>query len=873
MYLQKLEIQGFKSFAEKTTLEFNRQLTAVVGPNGSGKSNVADAVRWVLGEQSLKVLRGKKSQDVIFAGSTTKPRLGMAEVSLYLNNEDGAGGLDYREVVITRRIYRDGDSEYLINKNKVRLLDVQMMLAKASFGQRTYAIIGQGMVDSILTASPQERKEFFDEATGVREYQIKKEQALLKLERSQENLAKSEQLLAEIEPRLKSLHRQVKKLERRAELEAELKTKRSVYYGRLRAESEEESQELKKQLQRVQINKEQATQAVSKNQAELAKLQAEDTEALAWQKLQNDYQVLVSKRDNIARNLSAIEGKLAFAKASSGQADLLFLEKRQAELKTLVLEAENQLSLIEQELKVKEGIWQKKTSEQQKFLDDFKKLQDSSLLAKENKAEGGDWQKISVSLNEVIREQEDFLNFLNENKNISAEEIKAKLNGLQKRLVELKNSITALSGAAKTEDRDFQAEMEKFLVTKDSLTNELQEARLELEMTKAKKENFNNQIENLKNDLAKITSELNSYAQASDSDADLTTEKNNALSQMNEIEKELGVKKEELAKFSAKQQVLKENFSKFQESARMLQSALDKANNEFNELQLSLTKIEVKREDLEVEIAQECPDGLTDFAVEESAEDLGVLKNSIFRLKEQLSVIGAIDVEVVSEHDEVNERQQFLSAQTVDLNQAIKSCQSLIKELDNKISEQFETAFNKINVKFQSYFLTLFGGGSVKLILNKIDNSAAVAEDSTEEAENVEVPAVEGPVAKPVFKNYTFGIEIQVTPPGKKLKSINVLSGGEKALTAIALISAIIATNPSPFVILDEVDAALDESNSVRFASIVHELSDKAQFICITHNRATMEQAAILYGVTMGSDGVSRLLSINFEEAEKVAQN
>jgi chromosome segregation protein len=873
MYLQKLEIQGFKSFAEKTTLEFNRQLTAVVGPNGSGKSNVADAVRWVLGEQSLKVLRGKKSQDVIFAGSTTKPRLGMAEVSLYLNNEDNSSGLDYQEIVITRRIYRDGDSEYLINKNKVRLLDVQMMLAKASFGQRTYAIIGQGMVDSILTASPQERKEFFDEATGVREYQIKKEQALLKLERSQENLSQSEQLLAEIEPRLKSLHRQVKKLERRAELEAELSTKRSSYYGRLRAESEEELKRLKKQLQQAQINKEQANSAVEKNHQELLKLQAEDTEALAWQKLQNDYQLLVSKRDNIARNLSAIEGKLAFAKAASGQADLLFLEKRQAELKTSELEAENQLSLLEQELKVKEGVWQKKTAEQQKFLDDFKKLQDSANVAKENKAEGGDWQKISVSLNEVIKEQEDFLNFLNENENISAGEIKAKLNGLQKRLVELKNSINALSGTAKTEDHDFQAEMEKFLITKDSLTNELQEARLELEMTKAKKNNLNSQLQNFKNDLAKITAELNSYANATNSDTDLTTEKNNSLSAMAKIDQELVAKKEELAVFGAKQQTIKENFSKFQESARMLQSVLDKANNEVNELQLALTKIEVKREDLEVEISQECPNGLAEAGSEENQEDLSMLRNNILRLKEQLAVIGAIDAEVVAEHDEVNERQQFLSTQTVDLNQAIKSCQSLIKELDNKISEQFETAFNKINIKFQSYFLTLFGGGTAKLILNKIDNSVAVAEDSTEEAENVEVPAVEGPSAKPVFKNYTFGIEIQVTPPGKKLKSINVLSGGEKALTAIALISAIIATNPSPFVILDEVDAALDESNSVRFASIVHELSDKAQFICITHNRATMEQAAILYGVTMGTDGISHLLSVNFEEAEKVAQN
>ena len=161
MYLSKLEIQGFKSFAEKVVLEFNKELTAIVGPNGSGKSNVADAVRWVLGEQSLKLLRGKKSQDVIFAGSSKKSRLGFAEVNLYLDNSDGSAPLDYKEIVITRRIYRDGEGEYLINKNKVRLTDIQLMLAKASFGQRSYSIIGQGMIDTILTSSPAERKEQF----------------------------------------------------------------------------------------------------------------------------------------------------------------------------------------------------------------------------------------------------------------------------------------------------------------------------------------------------------------------------------------------------------------------------------------------------------------------------------------------------------------------------------------------------------------------------------------------------------------------------------------------------------------------------------------------------------------------------------------
>ncbi len=238
MYLEKIELQGFKSFAQKTELEFNgkkvkggRGITAIVGPNGSGKSNIADAVRWVLGEQSMKTLRGKKSEDVIFSGSDTKARLGFAEVSLFLNNEDGSAPIDYSEIVITRRLYRNGESEYLINKNKARLSDILMLLAKANFGQRTYSVIGQGMVDHFLIATPSERKEFFDEAAGVRQFQIKKEQTINKLKRTKDNLRQAEALISEIEPRLRSLTRQVKRLEKREVIEKELKDLQIEYYG------------------------------------------------------------------------------------------------------------------------------------------------------------------------------------------------------------------------------------------------------------------------------------------------------------------------------------------------------------------------------------------------------------------------------------------------------------------------------------------------------------------------------------------------------------------------------------------------------------------------------------------------------------------
>jgi len=230
MYLEKLEIQGFKSFANKNSLVFpgiisgnRRGLTAIVGPNGSGKSNVADSVRWALGEQSMKTLRGKKSEDIIFSGSDKKGKLGMAEVSLYFNNEDHQAPLDLNHFVLTRRLYRDGESEYLLNNSKVRLLDIQILLAKANVGQKTYSVIGQGTVEGFLNTSLSERKEFFDEATGVKQFQIKRDDSLNKLRLSLEHLGQAEMLLAEIEPRLSTLTRQVNKLKKRGEIESELR--------------------------------------------------------------------------------------------------------------------------------------------------------------------------------------------------------------------------------------------------------------------------------------------------------------------------------------------------------------------------------------------------------------------------------------------------------------------------------------------------------------------------------------------------------------------------------------------------------------------------------------------------------------------------
>ncbi|MCX6785651.1 MAG: AAA family ATPase [Candidatus Komeilibacteria bacterium] len=876
MYLQKLEIQGFKSFAEKAVLEFNRELTAVVGPNGSGKSNVADAVRWVLGEQSLKVLRGKKSEDVIFAGSHAKARLGFAEVNIYLNNEDGQAPIDYREVVITRRIYRDGEGEYLINKNKVRLTDIQLLLARSNFGQRTYSIIGQGMIDSILTSSPAERKEFFDEATGVRQYQIKKDQSLLKLEHSQQNLSQSEQLIQEIEPRLRSLTRQVKKLERKEELSAELKDLQIKYYSQLLNNLKSQHQLLAEKLKQANAAKEETENKIQELQKQIDQESAADTQAGQWQKLQNEYQGRANEHNQLLKEATLIQGKLDLDLTASGQVDLVWLNNRKTEVKNQLATLEQKIKTAQTELERQIKILLEKLELQKKVLTDFAGWQEKIARSQNasNKTEGLSLVKIKQHLNELCRKQADFIELLEKSAEpVAWPKLKNRAEELLKEIKWLANKLSDVAEEGGENISEFQGQLNATLATKDNLVNEVQDLKIKTEVLKQTLNHLAEEAERLKNEAEKIEAELLSYNNKDKTAANqlLTSQQIEATAKINELEEKMSGLKAELERFSQTQATQKSKFLELQKNLRELQIQLNTRSAQDNELKIELAKIETKKEDLEKEIAVELS---VEFKPSSEKIQLheGETLAEINRLKNQLAIIGGIDQEVAAEYREVKERCDFLMEQSSDLAKAIISCRQIIEELDEKITKQFEIAFEKINEKFIHYFKILFNGGQAKLILSKkkiIEEEPATENGQEAPAEEIKPEIIQEKSKK---KQYEFGIEIKATPPGKKLQSINSLSGGEKALTSIALISAIIANNPSPFVILDEVDAALDEANSIRFAKIVEELSSQTQFICITHNRATMQQAAILYGVTMTHDGISKLLSVNLTEAEKVAQ-
>ena len=739
MYLQKLEIQGFKSFANKTVLEFTprsvdkKSITAIVGPNGSGKSNVADAVRWVLGEQSLKLLRGKKSEDVIFSGSPKKPRMGFAEVSLYLNNEDGQAPIDYREVVLSRRVYRDGEGEYMINKNKVRLSDVLMLLAQSNFGQKNYSIIGQGQVDAILLATPLERKEFFDEATGVEQYQIKREQALHKLRASEENLGQAENIFAEIEPRVRSLTRQMKRLAERSKTEGELRDLQKKYYGHL------------------------------------------------WREVNNKM-----KREDDRTSPMLAKKKI---------------------LETEVAEAEGKLRAMEKD-HPSSGFFRKFQEEYEKLFEEKNRLRERDMIVK---------NKIALSEHvEMVRPMA-----------LPPGEIEA---------------------AVENFFRKYEAFVEKLIKAKDA--GELGDLQKEAESLRREFQEF---FDKLKQKPAQRT--------AAKADPLLGEELKKIAGEIEKINRALTEVQVKIENFNREQDAERRGLFDLQRVLQQKQHELYILTSEINAIQVENAGASARREDLEREIRQEL--GNMDSLVGDAGFEAD-WSEKIFRLKHQIELIGGIDPEIEKEYGETNTRYEFLKTQIADLRGAIDSLMKVVRELDGIIKKQFDSTFNKINDEFGKYFKILFGGGKAQLLLKK----EIKIEEEPEAMGEGEEPAEEE-IEKTKPEEFIAGVEIEATPPGKRLKGVGMLSGGERALTSIALLSAIIANNPAPFVVLDEVDAALDESNSVRFADIIEELTEKAQFILITHNRATMHKASVLYGVTMEADGVSRLLSLNLEEAEK----
>ena len=764
MFLKKVEISGFKSFAQKTVLEFASgndtpddgkrfPITAVVGPNGSGKSNVADAIRWAMGEQSMKNLRGKKSEDIIFAGSGKKERMGSAWASLHFDNHDKRIPLEFGEVVITRKLFRSGESEYLINGSKVRLLDVIDLLAKAGVGRESYCVINQGMSDAVLNATPSERKTVLEDAAGVKHFQIKKERAIRKLDSTKENLGRVEDLLKEIEPHLRMLKRQAEKAQKGKEVTDKLKEKQIQLYSFL------------------------------------------------WHNFQEEKDnVLGEKGDfgakmmNVQREADKINDEL------SRQSKEVQNSEKQDELEKKKQELLGELNSLEKELVITEGriVIEKERNNAQKIIESIPV----------------DLDYVKEKLSKIRKNQDELINLIKK--------------------VEKIEDLEAVKEFAKTIDQELFDLYEE--VGKGEVIREDKEAeQKKLEMEKRVKELDANKIR-IEKGIEEMRNEVGSIEK--------------------EISREIETGRE-----------MRQKFFQLERELNKKQEDLGKLKDQFNEYKIKQARIEVREEDLINEIRHELKVEVTELKFDGEKVVQEELEKEIYRLKVQWEQIGGIDPLIVDEYEETKKRFEFLTKESADLEEAMQSLREVIKEMDHKINDVFKEAFEKINDEFSKYFKIIFGGGQAKLIKIKIESRKAKVlegEDSFGEEksdeDNLEEPASAEATAGEV------GIDISACPPGKKINNLSMLSGGERSLTSLALLFAIISFNPPPFAILDEVEAALDEANSRRFSRIIQELSDNTQFITITHNRETMRQASLLYGVTMGEDGISKLLSVKLDQ-------
>ncbi|NTW14156.1 MAG: AAA family ATPase [Candidatus Moranbacteria bacterium] len=754
MFLRKVEISGFKSFANRTVFDFSDEsgegrrlgITAIVGPNGSGKSNVADAIRWAIGEQSSKNLRGKKSEDVIFGGTAKRGKVGSASVTLHFENRDHRIPIEFSEVSIQRKLHRSGESEFLINGSKVRLLDIVDLLAKSGIGKDSYCVVTQGMSDATLNATPVERRSIFEDAAGVKQYQIQKDRAIRKLSSTKENLTRVDSLLSEIEPHLRILRRQAERAAKGKEVTEALLLKQIELFGFLWHSFQSERNGLSEERETLARQIGMSERETDSLREEITKLSGSLEEGGRAEELMREANVLREELNAAERDAAIMSGRIESER--DRQKDREEIRTIPVDLgyirKTLDLVRKNQTTLFD-----RLGLVEKLEDIQD--IREFARAIGQELVDLDTKMEAGKvTEKVIVSLPE-------------------------------------------------NEKRESDDRLAKFVAEKETLTMRMETLR-----------------------------------------------------------KEIDAKEAAMREEREKHRESRERYFRLEKDVREKERKLSETKDALNEVKVRLARVEVREEDLINEVRDELSTDVRELTWDGQPRDRDALNRDIIRLKGEAERIGAIDPLVAEEYEETNKRFDFLTTESADLRKAMGSLETVIVEMDERIEKEFSRAFDEIAKKFEHYFSLIFNGGKAELIRTRVKRRARAEDQEDAEGESVETDLTDD-----------LGIEITACPPGKKITSLSVLSGGERSLTSLALLFAIISHNPPPFAVLDEVEAALDEANSKRFGKVLFELCERTQFIVITHNRETMRQAGLLYGVTMGDDGSSQVLSLRLEDAEK----
>ena len=979
MYLKTLKAHGFKSFADKTNLEFEQGINGIVGPNGSGKSNVVDAIRWVLGEQSVKSLRGDGTMtDVIFSGSKSRNPMNVASVSLVFDNSDHYLPLEYDEVEIKRRVYKDGSNEYYLNGERIRLKDLTNLLLDSGIAKESFNIISQGKIESIISSKPSDRRIIFEEASGVLKYKRRKEEAIRKLDKTHDNKNRINDIITELETRLtplkeakdkaikyKTIHNELENMEialiteditninfeyqnskdkidnlnkevltlmtsgtkNEAKIEKyknnitaldeqikfmqekilelttlseRLNSKKILIEERKKNQSEENKLhqkilELKEKELSTKNNIEKINGEINNIKSDLENLTKRiDREEYHQSEIKDNKNKLETRLTNILREKNNLEFKIETLQNTienggalplpvksilnnpklrgihNALGNLIETDENHALAITTALGYSTNHIIVDSEKDAKEAINYLKTIGRATFfpLNIIKpKYIDSETLNKVKNING----YIDIASNLVKYDNKYSNIILNQLGNIivaqdidSATHISRLINN-RYRIVTLDGEIIhvggSMTGGKQNKVRNLisdKYELEHNIKQKGILLSKIQdienninEVDYNLKATEDKIYLLNKdkilseeQINNKKNQLSSLhqileqtTFDINStHKQINGS---LSEEEEEILNKYYAALKTKTEAEQELASLIKEKQSLNETLEDFEASLKKENSLYNSKTAELKDLEIKASRLEVKLDNLLNNLTENY--SITYEKAKENYKldiDFNIAKSEVNKLKKELKNLGTVNLTAPEEFEEVNERYNFLNKQIDDLTQAENTLLQIIEEMDKVMISEFKDTFNKISINFQETFRELFKGGHAELKLTEPNNILET------------------------------GVDIVASPPGKKLSSISLLSGGEKTLTAISLLFAIIKSKPSPFCVLDEVEAALDEANVDTFGKYVQSLKKKSEFIIITHKKKTMEYADILYGITMQESGVSKLVSVKLEDIE-----
>ena len=1005
MYLRALEIQGFKSFPEKTRITFEKDITAIVGPNGSGKSNISDAILWVMGEQRSKTLRGGKMEDVIFGGTEKRNPLGFAQVSLIVDNTEHLFDCDSSELMLTRRYYRSGESEYYINREAVRLKDINNLLMDTGLGRDGYSIIGQGRISEIVSSRASDRREIFEEAAGISRYRSRKEESERKLAKTEENLVRINDKIDELELQVEPLRKQSEVAKKYLVLRDDLRLREiSVWMATLDklkiqngvvendyAEAKERlddahrsldalyasSDNISERMHQKDVEAEEARARLSQIESRISECDSQcavlnaniqnSNEAMermqAERAEQEERAASVSKQieDNNARiaELEKIGGELLNkAKSNSNVLDgcRMKLSSRESVLEQL-REKANKLSVDCRSMDARIHMLSEMEKEYEGFSKAVKtvmreagrgnlrgvhgpvanlvRADDEYALAVET-ALGAAMQNIVIdtqndgrSAIEMLKRSDSgratflpvdtikgsvmkdapvndpgfvgvaydlvhfdkkydgiFANLLG--RTVVAESLSdavrmSKNNGNRLRIVSLDGqlinaggSMTGGSAAKGTGILSRANELQKLKEKRvelgknlEACENDFEKAknaisglRYELDMALEDQNAIKN--EEAANEAEKRTTrfaigQLKVLLDSLSGDSDTRRRAiDEAKSELRAIEDKLAEGNSRRDGFVKQADAVRNEIAEINNKRLELEGRRTKAdkdaqerNKELLELERSCARLEQKKLAAELEEKQILDKLWDNYELSFSAanelrqpvENLQKETRSINELRRQINALGTPNIGAIDEYERVSTRYEFLTGQRDDIEKAKKELLGIINDVTSEMKDVFLEQFKLIDEKFRQTFLELFGGGKATLML----------EDENEPLE--------------------CGIEIKVQPPGKAVSNISLLSGGEKAFVAIALYFAILKVRPTPFCVMDEIEAALDEANVNRFADYMRRMCDRTQFIVITHRRGTMEEADHLYGVTMQEKGVSKVIELDLEEAERTIEN